>query len=861
MRTLFLLLVLIPLSATAQWTENFSDKNLNFNPVWTGDSTKFLINPSLQLQLNAPVEAASAYLATPSNVCFKSSWTFWIKMGFNPSSANYANVYLMSNNPDLTKPLDGYYLRIGGSNDDLCLFRQEGQVKTLIADGRDKMLNSDNVIARIKVTRDDQGNWAVYCDTTGNINFQIAAHGVDNTIVQSAYFGVHCVYSKTRSTSFYFDDLEVTGELYNDETLPLVGEIKILDAKRLSISFSETIDSISACDTKNYNLQNNALQNIIFNNDTRQSIELTFKDSFTCEYNNLFIRGISDVWGLPMKDTILIFRNCTPQLSDVVFNEIMADPTPSQGLPEAEYIELFNRSNKTFDLGGWKLTVGTKTYIFPQIKLSEHNYLLITAKENQLKFSSTANVLGLFTSSSTLINTGQYLRLDGPAGQLISWLEYSDTWYKDDFKVTGGWALEQIDPWNTCGGEINWIASKANTGGTPGSINSVYSVQPDTTIPYITRIQVMADTIIDLIFNEPMDSVLATDCKSYEISDPIGHPKYAKIEDNRFLSVRLYLRYPLISGQKYAITIARNIIDCAGNQISNDISILLGLTEKIQSGDVIINEVLFNAKAGGSDYVELYNRSDKILDSRQLLLGIKSNGNTANLTRLSETGFLINPADYLLITSNVGRVKPFYQIENDKNFIEISQMPSLDDKASTIILLNDTMGSIDEFAYSESMQLSTLKDIEGVSLERVNPDKPSNFPGNWHSAAETAGYGTPGYKNSQYLDYSETSHTISLVNEIFSPDNDGYNDILQVAYQFEMPGCRAQVIIFDIMGRRVRCLLNNELLGIQGVFTWDGTDDTGKLCTVGIYIIFLRTVSDDGTVKEYKKSCVLAVKR
>jgi hypothetical protein len=214
-----------------------------------------------------------------------------------------------------------------------------------------------------------------------------------------------------------------------------------------------------------------------------------------------------------------------------------------------------------------------------------------------------------------------------------------------------------------------------------------------------------------------------------------------------------------------------------------------------------------------------------------------------------------------LLTNNIAQVKPFYRIENDKNFIELSQMTSLDDHTSTIILLNDTMGMIDEFSYSEKMHLATLKNSEGVSLERVNMNKPSYFPGNWHSAAETAGYGTPGYQNSQFLSDTAASQAISIIDDLFSPDNDGYKDILQVSYQFDKPGCRTQVYIFDAMGRLVRRLLNNELLGTQGSFTWDGTNDTGKLCTVGMYVIFVRTVFDDGTVKEYKKSCVLATRR
>ncbi len=373
--------------------------------------------------------------------------------------------------------------------------------------------------------------------------------------------------------------------------------------------------------------------------------------------------------------------------------------------------------------------------------------------------------------------------------------------------------------------------------------------------------QWVSDTVVILFYNEPMDNLWAANCSNYEILPDIGHPNRIMMNDNHFSSVRSFLPHSLNPRQIYTLKINGNIRDCAGNQLGKDLILSIGMTEKVEKTDMVINEVLFNAKTGGSDYVELYNRSNKFLDASELLLGTKINDNPGNIVRLSETGFLIAPMSYLLITSNIYKVKPFYKIEDEKNFVELPQMASLDDKAGSIVLMNDTFAIIDEFSYSEKMQLATLKDVNGISLERISPDRPSNFPGNWHSAAETAGYGTPGYKNSQSVDNTEANQAVSLADEFFSPDNDGYKDFLQINYQFEQPGCRVQVYIFDTMGRLVRKLFNNELLGSQGSLTWDGSDDEGHMCMVGMYIIFIRTVFDDGTVKEYKKPCVLAVKR
>ncbi|MBK6774943.1 MAG: hypothetical protein IPG74_03525 [Flavobacteriales bacterium] len=76
-----------------------------------------------------------------------------------------------------------------------------------------------------------------------------------------------------------------------------------------------------------------------------------------------------------------------------------------------------------------------------------------------------------------------------------------------------------------------------------------------------------------------------------------------------------------------------------------------------------------------------------------------------------------------------------------------------------------------------------------MSLERNNPARPSSDNNtNWHSAAEAAGLGTPGYQNSQYGPTSEPSGELTVDRAIFSPDNDGFEDVLTVNYRLDEPG-------------------------------------------------------------------------
>ena len=57
---------------------------------------------------------------------------------------------------------------------------------------------------------------------------------------------------------------------------------------------------------------------------------------------------------------------------------------------------------------------------------------------------------------------------------------------------------------------------------------------------------------------------------------------------------------------------------------------------------------------------------------------------------------------------------------------------------------------VDEVKYKDDWHFQLIDNAEGVALERIDPGKPGQDPDNWHSAASTAGYGTPTYKNSQF---------------------------------------------------------------------------------------------------------------
>jgi flagellar hook assembly protein FlgD len=152
-------------------------------------------------------------------------------------------------------------------------------------------------------------------------------------------------------------------------------------------------------------------------------------------------------------------------------------------------------------------------------------------------------------------------------------------------------------------------------------------------------------------------------------------------------------------------------------------------------------------------------------------------------------------------------------------------------------------------------------DIEdGVSLERIDFDKPTQDKNNWHSAASTEGFATPTYKNSQFSETGISEDQINVTPEVFTPDNDGDKDFTFINYKFSETGYTINIRIYDANGREIRNLVRNELLGSEGKFQWDGIDNDNQKARIGIYIVYIEVFNLNGKVKKVKKQVVLGAK-
>lgn len=861
-KTLLLLLFLFPAIASGQFSDNFSDGNFNANPVWVGDTDKFIVESGV-LRLNDNV-AGQSYLATPSALALDAQWEFWVRIAFSPSNQNHPKIYLISNVQNLRGPLNGYYIQVGRDGTDnkrLFLFRQDGTTHTLLMTGNLNLASGTNNIIRVRVTRSQAGRWEVWADAAGGRFLVPQGSATDLTHTASSWFGLVCNYTVSNANRFYFDDFEV-GNLVPDIVPPQVTAVEVLSANQLNIHFSKAVEPVTALNTGNYIVNQGIGSPLTASRISAQPnvVTLFFAQSFT---ENLVyqiqISNISDFSGNVMGVFSGSFLLYVAKRFDVVFNELMVNPTPQVGLPPFEYIEMFNTTGLPVNVSGWVLQHGTTRRTLPAAVIEPGGYLVLVAEGALQALARFGNVVGVSGLSSTaLTNAGTSLLLYDQSNTLISFVNYSDQWYRNPAKINGGWSLEKIDPLNFCQGAENWRAAVNLQGGTPGTRNSIFAGNPDSDKPNLLRAGFIDALNVQLFFSETMNEqglLALAGAGNFGLGNIVAVQPL--LPD--FVSAILTLEVPLVAGRMYEINLPAGLSDCAGNTINNRTA-KVAIPQTAETFDVVINEVLFNPPDSGSRYIELYNRSEKVIELRNKTISSKDTIQNflTGIREITTESYLFFPGEYVVLTESPEAVLATFMSSRPNAFIRVSSMPSMTNTWGILVLATKSLVEIDQFVYNENMHFALLNYKKGVALERVNYHRPTQDRSNWHSAAQSAGFGTPGYKNSQFsAGLVSQEGQIEVYPEVFSPDSDGHYDFLTISYRFDNPGFVAAVRIFDSRGRLVRNLARAELLAVSGVFTWDGTTDDYQKAPIGIYIIHLEITGLNGEVKHFRRTAVL----
>src|SRR5699024_5157523 len=363
---------------------------------------------------------------------------------------------------------------------------------------------------------------------------------------------------------------------------------------------------------------------------------------------------------------------------DVVINEFMYDEPPDQ----SEYIEIKNSSDKLLNLQGWQVgdNSNLKNISASALELEPHSLLVLTADSSKLFTVYGARAYVEIDGLPGLNNSGDAIRLLTAKGVRA-----------DSFTYQSGWGGQEIALERRSGSVSgtypeNWGNSPHPDGGTPGRPNQVAS---DDQPPKISGLTISDSQTVRISFTERVNSSSAGDSDNYMLTDATISSAAAIAPD----SVSLSLANPLQNAHAYTLEIS-GITDIFGNTAKSDTTFTYYKVSPADSGDVAINEFLFDPPSGSAEYIELYNHSDKSLDLQQWTLS----DNRHAPVSITDKPFVLPPDSFVVLASDRSLHTSYPHIL----LISLPEFPALNNSGDQIIIRDDTGQLLDSLSYDSN---------------------------------------------------------------------------------------------------------------------------------------------------------------
>lgn len=845
-------------------SDAFTDGDLTVGPTWSGTLGQFQHQQG-QLRLNGPTgQSGVAYLSTPfvrNLSAAATTWELLVQLDALLNDDRQIRFYLTSSQALLSAgPLDGYYLQFGrtGGTGRIELIRQVGNARTVVMQGTAGRTDAYPTL-RVRVTRSagTTATWQLAVDPTGGRDFAVEATQTETGLFSSAFAGVVVRYTSGSTRSFAIDDF-FAGTAVPDVTGPLLRSAEAESAATVLARFDETVSASQVA--ANYSIVGvDAALTAVRDVSNRGAVRLTFAGGLPVgAARQLQATNVADALGnVATSETSVIWWNArAPGPGELVFSEVMPDPTPTKGLPEVEYVELYNRSGRNLDLGGCTLADATlATLPLPKLVLPSGQRLLLVGTPDLAAYSSVTNKAGFPAPDSWINNEGDSLVLRNGGGQVVTELVWATTSYAAGERAEEGRSLERSNVTSPCPDPRLFRASSDPRGGTPGEANSQEGPLTDTAPPQLLTWGTVSGSEVLLTFDAPLDTASAETLANYTVQYASGGPVApVLVVLERADRVRVLLPAALDPAVVTVLTIT-GLADCYGNALRSSIEIRLVLLRPPTVGEVRINELLATPATGGSRYVEFISAAGVGIDLKGCRVARVRASDTSR-TEVSATASVpLLPGEVVAITDDVGDVKARFSPPATASIREAATLPAVDAEGDVVALLAPDGRELDRIEYRPSLHSRVLNELAGVALERTSAAAPSSEATTWRSGAATTRYGTPGYPNARTTGAGAVG--LRLQRETFTPNGDGQDDVLVCTVEGDHPDALLTLEIADLQGRVRRQLARRLLLPTAGELVWDGRDAAGTLLPPGIYVVVAR-LSTGGKEEIERLPCVLA---
>ncbi len=536
--------------------------------------------------------------------------------------------------------------------------------------------------------------------------------------------------------------------------------------------------------------------------------------------------------------------------SSIVINEIMYAPKA----PEQEWLEIYNTLDTIVDLSRFRIATHGGSEKVRDGTLLMPNSLAVFCRDSSPSQYHYHVPWMIIQSIPSLSNNGDSISIYDDAGNLLDAI-----YYLPSYGGSNGKSLERID-FLAPGDSSNWAESVDSTGATPGSQNSV------AILPYDL---LMSGMDLPTAATNPGDNIEVTLEFKNRGRNPIGNFRLSAFVKRLIDSAEVYSYDQQFTGvlrpfDSSSLSFTLSLFKAGLYRINADISSSLDsrkrndttssiLNVKFPPRSVTVNEIMFTSGPLG-EYFEVFNSGVDPIDLTDWTYHTTST--QSKPVRISPGHRIILPNNFFVVAADTAILHSV----SDTSCVQISRQLTLRDDGDCIVLIDPARSVIDSVSYSPSWHNADIVHTAGRSLEKINPSLPSNDRSSWSTCVAASG-GTPGKRNSLFVDAGAASGGITVAPNPFSPDGDGHDDFTFINYSYPVSSVKIRMRIFDSMGRLVATPVDNVIVPSTGRLVWDGRDGSGKIVKFGLYILFLEVTGSDGkSLCIYKKPLVVAKK-
>ena len=646
------------------------------------------------------------------------------------------------------------------------------------------------------------------------------------------------------------------GKVESDLRPPKIERVKGYGKNELWVQFDEKVDPVFSLLPPAYALEGSSPDKIVRKNDS--TLVLTFDQILVEGKEYVFNAGkVPDLEGNVLQDTSLVVQFFDPtaySYKSLVINELMPAPRADQDLPNTEYVELYNPNLKEFRLDLLKLGNSRNETNLPDSWMAPGEYLILVPKGQENAFSGFGKVLGVL-GWPTLLNSGDQVTLKSQEGTILDQISFStSTWGGSEFSG-GGYSLEVPNPYFLCENSSFLKSSQDPMKGTPSRINSVFNENIDLP-PVILKRAYFLDSISFLV---ELEGVISGGIHPDQVvlSPNILVDKVEEISSGTF---RIWLKSSVVPDQLFQMSL-QGLTNCKSEDLGKIGPVSMVLASVPKPGDIYLTEVLFDPISGDPKFVEIHNSSSNYLNLKNWALGnMNDQAQVAQIRVFGDEGTIIPPLGFLAISTDPEKLKIRYPRSSKGEFLQIPALPSYPISGGTVILLQNEKEVVEKFTYSSKFHHPLIQNSKGVSLERISIRSSVNEPSSWQSASGNEDFGTPGRRNSQFLEGEPLVEILKIEPKVFDPEGSLGPAFTTISYELDQAGWVGTFSIYSSSGNLVASLCKNEILGTHGVFVWDGVAENGARVKPGYYVLLAEIFDLEGRVQVIKKTIVVAVK-